>query len=156
MQTNIKIQKTTNNILFYGGLAVTKWNICSMTKRIGQLIKSVAEGQGLSQQGFGEKINKTKQGIASIYKRGTIDTNLLKEISIVLNYDFFVHLYDDPDLRKFKEAEYSIWQNKIDILAEKLDYSIKLTASKEETLATQRKLIAQLEEKIRMYEDETE
>ncbi|MCE7044533.1 hypothetical protein [Dyadobacter sp. CY312] len=124
-----------------------------MAKQIGQLVKSVAEGQGLSQQTLGEKINKTKQGIASIYKRVTIDTTLLKEISIALDYDFFVHLYDDPDLRKFKEAEYSIWKNKIDVLVDKLDLYMKLTDSQEEALVIQRKLIAQLEEKIQRYED---
>lgn len=127
-----------------------------MAEKIGQLIKRVAESQGFSQKSFGEKINKTKQGVASIYRRATIDTDLLKEISIVLNYDFFAYLYVDPSLQKFKNEEYSKWQDKIDELIDKLEASNKLTTSQEETLIVQRKLIIQLEEAINRYKDASE
>lgn len=119
-----------------------------MAEKIGQIIKRVAEGQGYSQKGFGEKINKSKQGIASIYRRATIDTELLTEVSIVLDYDFFAHFYTDPGLQKFKNIEHSRWQDMINQLVDKLKASDKLVSSQEETLIVQRKLIAQLEEKI--------
>jgi len=127
-----------------------------MAKGIGQLIKQIAEGQGLSQKSLGEKINKTKQGIASIYRRATIDTDLLKEISIVLDYDFFAHFYEEPALEKFKNEQHSVWQNKLNLLSDKLDCSQKLIFSQEETLAIQRKLIAQLEEKIDLLKEKRE
>ena len=119
-----------------------------MAEKIGQIIKKVAEGQGYSQKGFGEKINKTKQGVASIYRRATIDTQLLLEVSIVLDYDFFAHFYSEPGLQKFKNVENSKWQDMINQLVDKLKVSDKLISSQEETLIVQRKLIAQLEEKI--------
>lgn len=51
-----------------------------MQEKIGQIIKRVVTSQGLSQRQFGEKINRTKQAVANIYKRTTIDIEgLLKE-----------------------------------------------------------------------------
>lgn len=40
---------------------------------------------------FARRINSTPQNVYSIFKRESIDTDLLWEISRVLNYDFFQH-----------------------------------------------------------------
>ncbi|MHA4741355.1 hypothetical protein [Dyadobacter sp. MSC1_007] len=119
-----------------------------MAENIGQIIKRVAEGKGISQKGLGEKINRTKQGIASIYRRATIDTDLLKDISIALDYDFFAHFYDDPSLTKFREQQFLNLKGQIEPLIEKLEQANKLISSQQETLAVQRKLIAKLEESV--------
>ncbi len=38
---------------------------------------------------FGRRINKSRENVYSIYKRKTIDTGLLTNISKVLEHDFF-------------------------------------------------------------------
>jgi transcriptional regulator with XRE-family HTH domain len=119
-----------------------------MAEKIGQIIKRIAESKGVTQQTLGEKVNRTKQGIASVYRRGTIDTDLLREISVALDYDFFSHFYDDPSLTKFKLGQGLEILAQLESLGEKLDQANKLIESYEELLDVQRKLIAKLEESV--------
>ena len=118
----------------------------SMAEKIGQIIKRIAESKGVTQQALGEKVSRTKQGIASVYRRGTIDTDLLREISVALDYDFFAHFYDDPSLSKFKIEQGLEARTTVENLTEKLAQANKLIASYEELLEVQRNLIARLEE----------
>lgn len=120
-----------------------------MDETLGQLIKKVAEGQGLTQQQVGDRINQTKQGAASIYKRSTIDTELLKELCKALDYDFFASLYNTEPLLKFKEAENAIWESRITRLEEEIESKNKLLETKEELLILQRKYIHEIEEKVK-------
>ncbi len=115
---------------------------------IGQIIKKVATEQGFSQQQLGDKINKTKQGVASIYRRTTIDIELLKEIALVLNHDFLAYYYDDDPFKAFRDLEINKWEQKTRILNEQLDLKDTLLEKNEEILLLQRKYIAELEEKL--------
>lgn len=56
---------------------------------IGQQIKSVLDTKGISVTEFARRINKSRENIYSIFTRKSIDTNLLLNISEVLDYDFF-------------------------------------------------------------------
>lgn len=125
-----------------------------MADKIGQQIKKVATSQGLNQKQFGEKINRTKQGVASIYRRSTIDTELLKEISGKLNYDFFAHYYEEEPLKSFRDKEVSEWVDKIEGLNRELVAKDQLLEKNEELLALQRKYIAELEDKLKRLEGE--
>jgi predicted transcriptional regulator len=58
---------------------------------IGRKIKSVVEDRGMTVSEFGRRINKSRENVYSIFKRKSIDTALLAEISKVLEYDFFQH-----------------------------------------------------------------
>lgn len=115
---------------------------------IGQIIKKVATEQGFSQQQLGDKINKTKQGVASIYRRTTIDIELLKEIALVLNHDFLAYYYDDDPFKAFRDLEINKWEQKTRILNEQLNLKDTLLEKNEEILLLQRKYIAELEEKL--------
>ena len=53
---------------------------------IGQLIKDELERQERSVSWFARKL---RSNIYKIFKRSTIDTELLMRISVVLNHDFF-------------------------------------------------------------------
>nr|WP_295931983.1 hypothetical protein [uncultured Dyadobacter sp.] len=117
-----------------------------MAESIGQIIKRVAESKGISQKALGEKINRTKQGVASIYRRATIDTDLLREISVALDHDFFAHFYEYSDLERFKLQQFSTMESEMVYLNEKLEQATKLLSSQEELLVVQRKLITNLEE----------
>ncbi|MGJ1342190.1 hypothetical protein [Sphingobacterium sp. 1.A.4] len=119
-----------------------------MKDKIGQIIKNVATAQGLTQQQFGEKINRTKQGAANIYRRSTIDTELLKSISRELNHDFFSYYYEDEPLKSFRDNESKGWLKQIENLQEELAAKDTLLEKNEEILSLQRKYITELEEKI--------
>lgn len=63
---------------------------CQMTAtHIGEQIKEVLEKKGLSVTEFSKRINKSRENCYSIFARKTIDTGLLQQISVVLEYDFF-------------------------------------------------------------------
>jgi transcriptional regulator with XRE-family HTH domain len=118
-------------------------------KIIGRQIKEVAESKGFSQESLGKRISRTKQGVASIYKRATIDVLLLQDICKVLDYDFFAHLYEHEPLKSFKQLETKEFYAKIDSLNNTLLLKEELLNQKQELVDTQRKLILELEEKLK-------
>lgn len=123
-----------------------------MAENIGHLIKKVAEGQGLSQSELGQKLRKSKQGVASIYKRDTIDTELLIEICEVLNFDFLAFYYTRPPLSSFKQKEIEEWESKVSVLVNEIEYKDRLLLKNDELLDLQRKYITELEAKIKRHE----
>lgn len=60
-----------------------------MSVHIGSKIKSSVTKKGMTVSEFGRRINKSRENVYSIYKRKSIDTALLLNISKVLEYDFF-------------------------------------------------------------------
>ena len=62
-----------------------------MELHIGELIKQVARTQRVGPTELGEKINTSKQNVYGIFKRKSIDTELLRKISLALQHDFFLH-----------------------------------------------------------------
>ncbi|MEN5057153.1 hypothetical protein [Sphingobacterium kitahiroshimense] len=119
-----------------------------MSEKIGQIIKRVATSKGLSQSQFGEKINRTKQAVAGIYKRSTIDIELLKVISVQLDHDFLEYYYESEPFKTFRALKEKEWEQKINILENELASKDKLIEKNEELLLLQRKYIAELEEKL--------
>lgn len=56
---------------------------------IGECIKKKLEEEGHSAAWFAERICCTRPHVYKIFRRSSIDTDLLKRISRVLNHDFF-------------------------------------------------------------------
>lgn len=77
--------------------------------KIGELIKERTEELGLKPSEFARMINKTRQNVHNIFKRDTIDTQLLLDISKCLNYDFFIRysqlLKSEPHLEVSLESD---------------------------------------------------
>lgn len=119
-----------------------------MQEKIGQIIKRIATSKGLSQKQFGEKINRTKQAVAGIYKRSTIDIELLKVISQQLEHDFLGYYYEDEPFKTFRKLEENEWEQKISALQNESRSKDKMIEKNEEILLLQRKYIAELEEKV--------
>jgi hypothetical protein len=71
-----------------------------MKIHIGDKIKARAKEQKIGTTELGKLINTTKQNVYGIYKRETIDVNLLYAISKALKFNFF-QFYDTPELAKF-------------------------------------------------------
>jgi transcriptional regulator with XRE-family HTH domain len=75
-----------------------------MIIHIGNKIKSTVTKKGISVSEFGRRINMSRENVYSIFKRKSIDTELLSRISKVLEYDFFQ--YYTPiaaELKKVRE-----------------------------------------------------
>ncbi|MCT1533015.1 helix-turn-helix domain-containing protein [Sphingobacterium daejeonense] len=119
-----------------------------MHEKIGQIIKQIATSKGLSQKQFGDKINRTKQAVAGIYKRSTIDIELLKVISEKLEHDFLEYYYEEEPFKTFRNLKEKEWEQKISVLENELISKDKLIDKNEEILLLQRKYIAELEEKL--------
>lgn len=131
-----------------GVLIIFYYHICSMHEKIGQIIKQIATSKGLSQKQFGDKINRTKQAVAGIYKRSTIDIELLKVISEKLEHDFLEYYYEEEPFKTFRNLKEKEWEQKISVLENELISKDKLIDKNEEILLLQRKYIAELEEKL--------
>lgn len=75
-----------------------------MSVNIGSKIKSVVAKKGLPVSEFARRINKSRENIYNIFKRKTIDTELLVKISKVLEHDFFQYYTSlTSELQKLKE-----------------------------------------------------
>jgi len=61
-----------------------------MAIHIGQVIKEALKRRGMTVSEFGRRIHKSRENVYSIFKRITIDTGLLYDISEVLEQDFFL------------------------------------------------------------------
>ena len=58
-------------------------------KHIGQKIKEIVEKRGITKSELARRMNMTSTNVHKIFKRETIDTGLLKKISMILEHDFF-------------------------------------------------------------------
>ena len=82
---------------------------CSMAVHIGEKIKSRAKELRIGPTELGKMINTSKQNVYGIYKRKSIDVEMLKKISEALNYDFF-QFYVKPRIPLLEEekGEYNL------------------------------------------------
>ena len=65
---------------------------------IGQLIKTVFERSGMTVSDFARLLNCERTNIYTIFKRRTIDVELLINISKILNYNFFEDILKETNL----------------------------------------------------------
>lgn len=91
---------------------------------IGEKIKEVFDNTNLKVVEFAKRLNTTRENVYDIFKRKSIDTQMLHDISQILNYDFF-QLYLNPNTKdelkkELEEAKKEIeYLKKINILLEK-------------------------------------
>lgn len=71
---------------------------------IGKKIKEVWRKSRLKGTEFASLINRDRQVIYDIFKRESIDTELLKQISTVLNHDFFAY-YSQQSFAQTREIK---------------------------------------------------
>jgi hypothetical protein len=73
---------------------------------IGELIKKRVDELGMTDAGFGRKINVSRQNAQNIYTRQSIDSEMLALISDVLELDFFSY-YKTGKKQKFFDISIS-------------------------------------------------
>ncbi|SDP10064.1 hypothetical protein SAMN05428975_0306 [Mucilaginibacter sp. OK268] len=116
---------------------------------VGEFVKEIAESQNLKPSDLGARINTSKQNISDIYKRNTIDSELLLTLSKALNYNLFSYYDDKEPIVGFRNAETHEWQVKIDNLTYALSLKKDLLNEKEKLIKAQEKLITELEKKAK-------
>jgi transcriptional regulator with XRE-family HTH domain len=115
---------------------------------IGEFVKEVAESKNLKPSDLAARINTSKQNISDIYRRTTIDSELLLTLSKALDFNLFSFYDDKEPIAGFRAIEIKERQAQIDILTEKLKLMVELLNTKDELLILQRKHIIELEQKI--------
>jgi transcriptional regulator with XRE-family HTH domain len=76
-----------------------------MSIHIGKLIRERAKQKRLSQETIGSLINTTKQNVGNIYKRKSIDTDLLLKICEALEHNFFEYYYSEEPLKSMRTEQ---------------------------------------------------
>jgi hypothetical protein len=89
---------------------------------IGKRIEARAEELNIGATKLGQMIGTSKQNIYSIYKRSSVDTELLKKLGKALDFDFFGWLADNGDSgTSTPQAEYGIGKKEIAAMKEEND-----------------------------------
>lgn len=70
-----------------------------MDVHIGSLIKARAKTLRIGPTELGVRIDSSKQNVYGIFKRDSIDSQLLHRISLALKHDFFQYLSDQVRLK---------------------------------------------------------
>lgn len=111
---------------------------------IGEEIKRKAKELNLGPTELGRRINKTKSNVRDIFNRTSIDTELLKEISKALDFNFF-DLYNIHE----HEANYRVNAEKIILDQEQ---QIK---DKDRTISVLTSMVEELKEKYGVRDKDT-
>ena len=64
---------------------------------IGKIIESKLREKGISVSEFARRINTNRNNVYDIFRRDSVDTQLLQKISAVLDYDFFQYFNMDTN-----------------------------------------------------------
>lgn len=66
-----------------------------MAFHIGQKVKEILEKRGMSKAELGRKLSMTSTNVHKIFKRESIDTKLLENLSILLEHNFFAYIISE-------------------------------------------------------------
>jgi transcriptional regulator with XRE-family HTH domain len=112
-----------------------------MPVHLGQLIREKAKEKKYSQRVLGLLINRSKQNVANIYKRTSLDSALLLKISEVLGFDFFSVYYQEGLLKTMREKETAHLTSEIERLNNELTEEKKTVTRLEKTVEVNTKAI---------------
>lgn len=114
-----------------------------MKIHIGEIIKTEAKSQGVSNTHLMEVINvKNAQNIEYDLKQETLSIQKLALYTSALNHNFLKYYTDLEPFKSFYEKENNTSIDMIESLKEQLDQANRLISVQEETIQTQKELIA--------------
>jgi hypothetical protein len=108
---------------------------------IGEKIKAMVYEKRIPVVEFAQKINKSRTVVYHIFGRKSIDTELLIEISEVLDHNFFTHYFSEKML--FSEPE-TIYQTKSQEKIKKLEAELDLCKKANEILKKENNLLGKI------------
>ena len=86
---------------------------------IGTIIKEKFDKKGITKTEFARKINRSRSDVNDIFKRKSLDTELLIEISKVLDYDFIRNVYFEEYTSPTVYIAFKVKEDEINNLPEK-------------------------------------
>ena len=105
------------------------------TVHIGEQVKTRISALRMPVMEFAQKINKSRTVVYHIFKRKSIDSDLLKKISEILEYDFFVFYtkylpteiiqaskVKEPENTSYSEIQKANNELKIETLTKEINY----------------------------------
>jgi len=106
---------------------------------IGHKIKEVLHERDMQIVSFAKRINRSRNVVYDIFERQSIDTELLKQISEVLNYDFFkLYKYE----RKASETDFITGESLVDRTElNELSMKNQIQALQQENLSLQNEVV---------------
>lgn len=120
---------------------------------IGRKIKTVFKESGLKGKDFASRISRDRQVIYNIFKKQSIDTDLLFKISKVLDHNFFdYYSHELPIVKEPGKTGYVKKDDLVDSMGKDLVSMKKQLAEMEEKYDTLRKLNLLQEEKLKRLE----
>lgn len=122
-----------------------------MPIHLGKLIQDKAREKKYSQQDLGELINRSKQNVGDIYKRQSIDSELLLKLSEVLEYDFFSVYYEDKNLKSVRHEEIEQLKVENGALRSLLEQKEEMIVNLRIAVDANQKAISLLEEERAIY-----
>ncbi|WP_025145853.1 helix-turn-helix domain-containing protein [Pedobacter jeongneungensis] len=116
-----------------------------MSIHIGLLIWKEMKAKSISREELAAAVNITKHRVGTLLKSASVDTEILKRISIKLCLNFFEYYRKDEDLARF-EVDTAIQNhqelNQLKALIKEKNRLLELC---DETIKSQKKIIASLE-----------
>ncbi len=116
---------------------------------IGKKIKEVLKQSGMKRTDFASAINKSRTNIYDVFKRDTLDTGLLRQISRVLDHNFFDYYDQELPMVKDEKTGYLKKTDVIASLTEELKVMKKRIAELEKNNDNLEKLNKLTEEKLK-------
>ena len=78
------------------------------SQKIGEIIKQRVEAMGMSKAELARRLHMSPANVHKIFKRSSVDANLLRELSNILDYDFFRHFEPEVTRRHKEPAPHNI------------------------------------------------
>lgn len=75
---------------------------------IGECIKEISKSRLNNDSEFARRIGIVRQNVGRIYKNKSIDTELLRTICEVLDYNFFELFYENDVINNDNKAKYTV------------------------------------------------
>ena len=114
-------------------------------QNIGKIIEDKLREKGVSVSEFARRINTNRNNVYDIFRRESIDTQLLQKISTVLEYDFFQHFKSAQSIASEPINTYSKENLEVDKQVVELEKEIQYL---KELINDKNRIILLQEEKI--------
>ena len=125
-----------------------------MPVNIGEIIRAKTMERNLSQEKLGRLINKTKQNVGNIFKRKSIDTDLLLKLCEVLQYNFFEHYYAEEPLKSMRSEELEAFTTLVNALTKSNEQKDEKIADLNTIIDSNKQLLTVLNEERARYQKE--
>ena len=79
-----------------------------MNIKIGEIIKQRVEVLGISKAELARRLHMSPANVHKIFKRSSVDAALLRDLSNILDYDFFQHFEPDVSRPRKEPVPYNV------------------------------------------------